>query len=690
MAYSKTTPGQIAAQLAVGAAALGLFYNSFYRKPEAKPSLAGEPTPAASSAAGASAAATLVALDAEAANTAGKVWAAKQKQADAESEAPGTPSLALYPSMRLQRLGSIAVVQPVWGGEVAGPSLTCDLETGTLALAEHPKVDKGFSEVFGVLGLARLEAGPALVVITGLEEVATLRGHPLFRVTKTEVLADTRNGKWKSTDHSFLKLLKSGTDPSRYGGSLYLSHGGDATLTQQRYEASQGGVPWQRAALSFTWNRNLAAPLLEAGMARFVPPVFQGFAGEIKELSLPGSGSRGHDVRVTLIARRSLRRAGCRQWRRGADLVAAVANFVESEQLTVIDGGAVQASFVQIRGSIPLLWSQTPCLKYKIPIRLAPPARSDAVFAEHARHLIDGYREVVGINLANQGGREGRLSAAYADAARAFAASGPGPAAFRLEPFDFHKQCGAANYARLAVLWEGIEREFKRFGYWFRDNAGTAAAQAGVFRTNCIDCLDRTNVVQGMLGKKQLEHLLQRLGLMREGASLPQALPEIDVAFRVMWADHGDEVSMQYAGTGAMKSAFTRTGKRDIWGLLDDGAKSLTRYYLNNFADGHKQDAIDLVTGSYTVVPGKRAPFHRQGSPAVPLLAVAALLLLAWFNLRGLAAAGGLLGAAPTALAQQVAAPLALAATLLFVVMRAGQQLVDRPQLRPDAAAPWH
>lgn len=48
--------------------------------------------------------------------------------------------LELYPTMRLQRLGSIAVVQPVWQGEVAGPSLTVDLETGTLALAEHPKV----------------------------------------------------------------------------------------------------------------------------------------------------------------------------------------------------------------------------------------------------------------------------------------------------------------------------------------------------------------------------------------------------------------------------------------------------------------------------------------------------------------------------------------------------------------------
>lgn len=27
-------------------------------------------------------------------------------------------------------------------------------------------------------------------------------------------------------------------------------------------------------------------------------------------------------------------------------------------------------------------------------------------------------------------------------------------------------------------------------------------------------------------------------------------------------------------------------------------------YYLNNFEDGHKQDALDLVTGSYTVTPG--------------------------------------------------------------------------------------
>lgn len=372
---------------------------------------------------------------------------------------------------------------------------------------------------------------------------------------------------------SFLKLLKSGTDPRRHGGSLYFAYGGDVTLSQQRYEAVHADprtaslAPWQRAAPSFFWNRALAQPLLgalrccwgpcnavqgllgaptgtcggsgsggqalwgpsatnvllfliltltasqcpalhfclthprpfsapscapsspaapaEAGMHAFVPPAFQGFAGQISEFALAGATGPQQAVTITLIARRSLKRAGCRQWRRGLDPAAAVANFVESEQLVAVDGGAAQASFVQVagwaglgwlggwlgggaglagwlaalvgqqwlsphiqpheppkhptlasqppnqhppylhshdticltppapsppspttpthspphllsplqvRGSIPLLWSQAPCLKYKIPILIAPPSRSQPAFEEHARALVKGYK----------------------------------------------------------------------------------------------------------------------------------------------------------------------------------------------------------------------------------------------------------------------------------------------------------
>ena len=88
--------------------------------------------------------------------------------AAAAALAPAGGAPELYPTMRLQRLGSIAVIQPLWQGAVVGPSLTVDLETGSLALAEHPLVEARYTPLIGVLGLARFDAGPALVVLTGV------------------------------------------------------------------------------------------------------------------------------------------------------------------------------------------------------------------------------------------------------------------------------------------------------------------------------------------------------------------------------------------------------------------------------------------------------------------------------------------------------------------------------------------
>ena len=46
--------------------------------------------------------------------------------------------------------------------------------------------------------------------------------------------------------------------------------------------------------------------------------------------------------------------------------------------------------------------------------------------------------------------------------------------------------------------------------YFMMDPSGSVmSVQQGVFRTNCIDCLDRTNVVQSMLGRRSLSLQLQ-------------------------------------------------------------------------------------------------------------------------------------------------------------------------------------
>ena len=47
------------------------------------------------------------------------------------------------------------------------------------------------------------------------------------------------------------------------------------------------------------------------------------------------------------------------------------------------------------------------------------------------------------------------------------------------------------------------------YRYFMMVGDAVVTVQQGVFRTNCIDCLDRTNVVQGMLAKKSLLEQLQ-------------------------------------------------------------------------------------------------------------------------------------------------------------------------------------
>lgn len=54
-------------------------------------------------------------------------------------------------------------------------------------------------------------------------------------------------------------------------------------------------------------------------------------------------------------------------------------------------------------------------------------------------------QEIVAVNLANQHGSEGVLSAAFKEEAERYAGKAGG---MKLVAFDFHKQCGATRYDR--------------------------------------------------------------------------------------------------------------------------------------------------------------------------------------------------------------------------------------------------
>jgi len=114
-----------------------------------------------------------------------------------------------------------------------------------------------------------------------------------------------------------------------------------------------------------------------------------------------------------------------------------------------------------------------------------------------------------------------------------------------------------------------------------------------------MDCLDRTNVLQSVLSRQIVHHQLNKLDLTDLNGKLGafQKLPEqLEHQFRLGWSNNADVLSYLYTGTPALKTDFTRTGKRTRQGALNDAVNSIHRYYLNNFTDGFYHDCLDIAT----------------------------------------------------------------------------------------------
>jgi hypothetical protein len=130
--------------------------------------------------------------------------------------------------------------------------------------------------------------------------------------------------------------------------------------------------------------------------------------------------------------------------------------------------------------------------------------------------------------------------------------------------------------------------------------------QHGIIRTNCIDCLDRTNAAQFIIAKCALGHQLYSLGII----SQPKVLFDCDAInlLNSMYHDHGDTIALQYGGSHL---AHTMETYRKISRWTSHSRhmiESIKRYYSNSFTDAEKQDAMNLFLGIYIPTIGKSIP----------------------------------------------------------------------------------
>jgi hypothetical protein len=313
------------------------------------------------------------------------------------------------------------------------------------------------------------------------------------------------------------------------------------------------------------------------------------------------NGASGMPSSLTIVSRLSCLRAGTRFNARGMDDDGNVANFVETETVLWSASGTC-FSYVQVRGSVPIFWEQASGLlpgQQKISITRSPEA-SQAAFDRHFEKLDHTYTSVHVINLLSaEKSAEAEISSRYRLHVRnsSLNPSRKGGASefdlLKFTEYDFNAETRGPNgYEAASAIQRHINRAAgDKFGYFLSDERGGEIyqMQQGVYRTNCLDCLDRTNLIQTILSQIALDDLFSQ--------EHEPPTPDFWARHRTLWADSGDTLSRIYAGTGALKSSFTRHGKMSLGGVLSDARKSATRMYINNFADKGRQNTIDLLLG---------------------------------------------------------------------------------------------
>lgn len=411
------------------------------------------------------------------------------------------------------------------------------------------------------------------------------------------------------------KLLRTTQILFGSSNSYFFSYDYDITrsLPRQRETAAQAGTPLhQRADPTYFWNHHVIQPFIDAGVSSLALPLMKGFVGQRSFTvdSQPAQLDEGKDsvemndfasnggstpssppnekspvllrsserkFEITVISRRSIKRAGLRYHRRGIDEDGYCANSVETEQIlspAVMVADSRICSFIQIRGSIPVFFTQSPYSLKPTPVfRYSDEANYQAL-KKHFDRLQQQYGSLQIANLVEKHGVEALIGEKYQKGLERYNEESPEDKKVPFEWFDFHDACRGMKFENVQKLIDTLKGQLDSFGSTIEQGGEITTQQKGTVRTNCMDCLDRTNVCQSSFAKYILDSQLKE-----QGFDMTTQLDQVNSWFNTLWADNGDAISKQYASTAAMKGDYTRTKKRDYRGALADAGLGLTRFY---------------------------------------------------------------------------------------------------------------
>ncbi|KAG2576168.1 hypothetical protein PVAP13_6NG011000 [Panicum virgatum] len=554
---------------------------------------------------------------------------------------------------------------PVWYSLQEVKSLLQRIDEGNRSTGGLTFVTKAY----GIAGCIKFLESYYLILVTKRRQIGCICGHAIYCIDDSQMItiphSSVQTDVATSKNELRYKKLLASVDLTK---DFFYSYTYPIMQSLQQNVTSAGikEMPYENL---FVWNTFLTEPI--RSRCRNTLWTVALVHGHFKQVRL---SIFGREINVVLISRRSRHFAGTRYLKRGVNDHGKVANDVETEQIVFEEeAGSLKgrmSAVVQMRGSIPLFWSQEAS-------RLSPKPdifvqRYDPTYEATKLHFDDlaqryGHPIII-LNLiktVEKRPREMMLRREYFNAVGYLNQNVPEEKKLRFIHWDFHKFAKSKSANVLGVLGKVAGEALDLTGFYYsgkpkvqkkrstqlsrtstaRDgsldirvgsgdlsrlssNADALSStgfqdirkeankqeplgdapcyQTGVLRTNCIDCLDRTNVAQYAYGLAALGRQLHAMGLTH----VPNIHPDSSIASALMemYQSMGDALAHQYGGSAAHNTVFTeRQGKWKATTQSREFLKSIKRYYSNAYTDGEKQDAINLFLGYFQPQEGKPA-----------------------------------------------------------------------------------
>ncbi|KAF1002698.1 hypothetical protein AG4045_008304 [Apium graveolens] len=529
------------------------------------------------------------------------------------------------------------------------------------------------AKVYGIAGCIKFLESYYLIVVTKRRQIGCICGHAIYSIDESQIISIPHasvqtEAAFSKTELRYKKLLSS-VDLTK---DFFYSYTYPIMQSLQKNVTSlaEESMPYENI---FVWNAFLTEPIRSRCNNTIWTLAL--VHGNFKQTRL---SVFGRDFSVTLVSRRSRHFAGTRYLKRGVSDRGRVANDVETEQI-VLDEEAGRrkgrmSSVVQMRGSIPLFWSQEASRFSPKPDIILQ--RYDPTYEATKMHFEDVAERygnpIIVLNLiktVEKRPREMMLRREFTTAVGYLNQILPEEKQLKFIHWDFNKFAKSKSANVLAVLGGVASEALDMTGFYYsgkplavkrkssqisrniitryavfpkdlransgdlarigsnidtlnstimrgresvgpqhssNNNYGNAAPrfQCGVLRTNCIDCLDRTNVAQYAYGLAALGRQLHAMSLTDEPKV--DADSSIAAALMEMYQSMGDALAQQYAGSAAQNTVFPeRQGKWKATTQSRELIKSIKRYYSNTYTDGEKQDAINLFLGYFKPQEGK-------------------------------------------------------------------------------------